>query len=69
MVEAGFEGIGKYITSRQKTAARCITLRPIMGLCERSAQRLGARVSQRLWKQGGLNFGGAKKEAEAVAAE
>ena len=61
MVEAGFEGIGKYVMRRQNTVARYIATRPILDLCERSAQRTGARVSLRWWKQDGLDLEGAKK--------
>ena len=49
MVEAGFEGIWKYITRRQNTAAQHISTRPILDLCERSARSAGARVSRR-WR-------------------
>ena len=48
MLEAGFEGIGKYTTRRQNTGAHYIATLPIMDLCERSDQKPGARVS-RLW--------------------
>ena len=47
MAEAGFEGIGTYIMSRQNTAAEYIATRPILDLYERSARRPGARVSWR----------------------
>ena len=49
MMEAGSEGIGTYITGMQNTVAHYIETRPIMDLCERSARRPGARVSQRWW--------------------
>ena len=38
-----------------------------MDLCERSAQRLGARVSWRWWEQDGFNLEGAKKGSETAA--
>ena len=44
MVEAGFEGIGTYITSRQNMLTQYIATRPIMELCERSDGRPGKRV-------------------------
>ena len=47
MVEAGFGGIGTYITRRQNMFAQYITTRPILDLYERSAQRPEARVSRR----------------------
>ena len=49
MGEAGFEGIGKYITRRQNTVAQYIVTQPIMDLCERSARRMGERVSRWWW--------------------
>ena len=49
MVEAGFEGIGKFITRRQNTAVQYIVTRPILDLCVRSAQMLGTRLSWRWW--------------------
>ena len=66
MVEAGFEGIGKYITRRQNTFAHYIDTRPIMDRCERSAWRPGARVSWRWWEQDGLDLEGAKKRVAAA---
>ena len=69
MVEAGFKGIDKYITRRQNTVAQYIATRPILDLCERSARRPGARVSQRWWEQDGLDLEGTKKQLEAEAAE
>ena len=49
MVEAGFEGVGTYITRRQNTVADYISTRPILDLCEQSAWRTGVKVSQRWW--------------------
>ena len=66
MVEAGFEGIGEYITSRQNTGAQYIVMRPILDLCERSARRPGARVSKRWWERAGLDFEGSKKREAAA---
>ena len=63
MVEAGFEGIGKYVTERQNTVAQYISMQTILDLCERSARRPGARVSWRRWEQEGLYLEGAKKRA------
>ena len=56
ILEAGFEGIGKYITMRQNTAAQYIVTRPILDLCERSAWRSGERVSLRWWEQASLDL-------------
>ena len=47
MVEAGFEGIGTYVTRRHNTGAQYIATRPILDLCEQSARRPGAMVSRR----------------------
>ena len=67
MSEAGFEGIGTYITRRQNTVAQYISKRPILDLCDKSDQRLGARVSRRRWEQDGIDLGGAKKRTAAAA--
>ena len=67
MGEAGFEGISKNITSRQNMVAQYIATQQMMKLCERSARRLGARVSWRWREQSGIDLEGAKKRtAEAV---
>ena len=47
MVEAGFEGFGKYIMRRQNTVVQYIATQPILDLCERSDRRPGARVYRR----------------------
>ena len=65
MVEAGFEGIRKYVTGRQNTVAQYIATQPILDLCERSARRPGAWVYWRWWKHDGLYLEGAKKRAAA----
>ena len=44
-------------------------MRPILDLCERSAQRPGARVSRRWWEQAGLELEGSKKRAAAAEAD
>ena len=67
MAEAGFRGIGTYIKRRQNTAAQYIATQPIMYLCERSARRLGPRVSWRWWEQVGLDLEGDKKRAAEAA--
>ena len=67
MVEAGFEGIGTYITRSQNMVAQYISTRPIMDLCEQSAWRPGSRVSCQWWKQDGLYFEGGKKRSAAAA--
>ena len=46
MQEAGFEGIQKAVIRRKNMVAQYIVTRPILDLCERSTQRVGARVSQ-----------------------
>ena len=67
MGEAGFKGIKKSITRRQNTIAQYIATRPILDLCERSAQWSGARVSRRWWEQAGIDLEGEKKRViEAV---
>ena len=60
-MEAGFEGIGTYVTRRQNKVAQYIVTRPIMHLYERAARRTGGRVSQRWWEKYGLDLEGAKK--------
>ena len=45
MGEAGFKGIRKSVTRRQNMVAQYIATRPILDLYERSAWRMGARVS------------------------
>ena len=56
LVEAGFEGTGKYITKRQNTVAQYIVTRTIPDFCEWSARRLEARVYLRWWEQVGLDL-------------
>ena len=51
MQEAGFEGIQKAVIRRKNMVAQYIVTRPILDLCERSTQRVGARVSRRWWDQ------------------
>ena len=51
MQEAGIEGIWKDVTRRNNIVAQYIATRPIMDLCERAMQRVGARVSRRWWNQ------------------
>ena len=47
MREEGFEGIRKAVTRRQNTVTQYIATQPILDLCERATQRVGARVSRR----------------------
>ena len=64
MAEAGFEGIGSYVTRRHNTVAQYIATRPIMDLCERSTWSPGARVSWWWWwEQEGLYLEGADMRA------
>ena len=65
-MEAGFEGIGTYVTRRQNTVAQYIATQTILDLCERSARRPGARVSRRWWEQDGLYL---ERENNRAAAE
>ena len=51
------------ITRRQNTVAEYIATRPILDLCERATQRLGARVSRRWWEQEGIDLETAKERA------
>ena len=60
---SGFEGIRKSVTRRQNTVVQYIATQPIMDLCERATQRLGARVSWRRWDKDGIDLEGAKKRA------
>ena len=70
MREAGFEGIWKAVTRRHNTVAQYITTRPILDLCERATQRVGARVSWRWWVQEGIYLKAAKERAaEAIATD
>ena len=66
MVEAGFEGIRKYITRRQNTVTQYIVTRTILDLYELSARRPGARVSWRWWEQDGLDLEGVKKRSASA---
>ena len=66
MEEAGFEGIGVYITRRQNTVAQYIETRPILDLCEQSVWRLGAWVSWRWWYQEGIDLEGGSDRAVAA---
>ena len=68
MREAGFEEIRKAITRRQNTVAQYISTRPILYLCERDTQRVGARVSQWWWDQGVLDLKVVKEQAAEVLA-
>ena len=68
MVEAGFEGIRKYITRRKNMVAQYIATQLIPDLCERSDWRPGVRMYRRWWEQEGLELEG-KKKREAAAAE
>ena len=60
MAQAGFKGIGTYVTRRNNTFAQYIGTQPIMDLCERSSQRPGVWVSWKWWEQDGLDLEGAK---------
>ena len=44
-----------------------IATQPILELCQRSAWRPGARVSQRCWEQVGVDVEGVKKSATEAA--
>ena len=67
MVEAGFEGIGTYITRRQNTVAQYIATRPILDLCECFTRRPVARVYRRWWEQDALYLEVEKKRAAEAA--
>ena len=69
MGEAGFEGIRKSVTRRQKTVAQYIATQPIMELCKRATPRPGARVSWRWWEQTGIDLEEAKKRAAEAATD
>ena len=63
MREAGFEGIRKAVTRRQNTVAQYIATQPIMYLCERTTQMVGARVSRRWWYQEEIDLKASKERA------
>ena len=65
MVEAGFEGIGTYVTGRQNPAAQYIATRLIMDLCEQAARRPGVWVSRWWWEYAGLDLEGIKKRSSS----
>ena len=65
MVEAGFQGIGTYVTRNQNMVAQYIATQTILDFCERADRRPEARVSRRWWEQDGLYLEGAKKRAVA----
>ena len=69
LTEAGFEGIGKYTTRRQKMVTQYIATRMILDLHERSNWRPGARVSRRWWEQVNIYLEGEKKTVTETAAE
>ena len=70
MRKAGFEGIRHDVTRRKDTVAQYIVTRPILDLCERATQRVGARVSRRWWYQEGIDMKAAKERAaEAIATD
>ena len=66
MIEAGFEGIRKSVTRRQNTVGQYIVTRPIMDLYERTAQRLGARMSRQWWEQDGTDLDKVKGRAAEI---
>ena len=68
-MEAGLEGIGKYIIRSQNMVAQYIATRLILDLCEQSARMPGSRVSRRWWEQAGIDLEGAKKRAAEAAAD
>ena len=64
MAEAGFKDIGVYVTRSHNTFVQYIATRPILNLCERSVQRMGAWVSGQWREKEGLDLEGAKERAE-----
>ena len=50
MEEVVLEEIGVYILKMQNTVTQYITMQPILDLCERSVQRLGAWFYRRWWE-------------------
>ena len=68
--EAGCEGIWKAAPRRHNTVAQYIVTRPILYLCQRATQRLGARVYRKWCKQEGIDLEAAKERAaEAIATD
>ena len=49
MEEAGFEEIGVYTLNRQNMFEQYIATRPILDLCKKTVQRLGAWVARSWW--------------------
>ena len=47
MEVAGFEDIRVYILQRQNTVTQYISMRPILGICERRVQKPGGWVALR----------------------
>ena len=69
MKEAGIVWIRTSILRRQNTVAQFIATRQILDLCKKAFRRPGARVARRWWEQTGIDWKGARKRAEAAAAE
>ena len=68
MKDTGMVRIWMSILRRHNTVAKFIATRPILGLCENSSWRPGARVARRWWEQTGIDWKGARERAEAAAA-
>ena len=62
MEEAGFEEMIADVLKGQNMVAQCITMRPILDLCERSIRKTGACVSWMWWDQEGIDLEGAERE-------
>ena len=68
MKEAGIVRIRTSILRRQNTVAQFIAMRTILGLCEKSTRRPGARVARRWWEQTGIDWKGAQEREETATA-
>ena len=72
MVEAGLQEVDTYVSRRHNTVTQFIAARPIMDLCLEAEQRPGPRLSNRWWKQNGVDAEGMRTadwEAERTEGE
>ena len=69
MQETGFEEVEAYVLMRQNTAAECIAMRTILGLCEEMVRMPGTWVAKRWWGQEGLYLVGARAATAAPEEE
>ena len=65
--EAGIVRAQTSVLRRQNTVAQFIATRPILGLCEVTERRGGARVPKRWWEQPGIDWKLAREKKERAA--